>query len=436
MNSQTLFLVALVSLQGCAALLLVIRLLPGRTRRPPIEPLPGAQHAGRVTVVVTSLDEVHRIGPCLDGLRAQGPAMLEALIVDSRSTDGTWDLIQAAAALDARIRPMHDDPLPPEWVGKVWALEHGLRHARGEWVLGIDADTTPQPGLVAAAVNAAEAMGYDAVSFAPRFTEMTVAEQWLQPAMLVTLVYRFGAAGERAPAPDRVMANGQCFLARRSTLIANGGYSSARRSWCDDVTLARHMARNGARVGFLDGSMIISVRAYSGIGQMWREWGRSIDLKDGTTPFTQFLDVCFVLLTQFVPLPAVVLAGLVQYTTGWPYADPIIAALIGLMVLPRTYTLMRHALRVLMEVAPPGCDVAAAEARLASLPGVTSVHDLHIWTVTDGIESASAHIVVADGADWHGVLDHAREVLAQEYGVTHATIQVEPHDHDEQPAAV
>jgi len=302
---------ALMVLQGSAALLLVLRLLPGRTRRPPIEPLPGTQHAGKVTVVVTSLDEVHRIGPCLDGLRQQGPAMLEALIVDSRSTDGTWDLIQAAATLDPRIVPMHDDPLPPEWVGKVWALEHGLRHARGEWVLGIDADTTPQPGLVAAAVDAAEAMGYDAVSFAPRFNEMTVAEQWLQPAMLVTLVYRFGAAGEKAPAPDRVMANGQCFLARRSTLLANGGYSSARRSWCDDVTLARHMARNGARVGFLDGAKIIGVRAYSGIGQMWREWGRSIDLKDGTTPFTQFLDVCFVLLTQFVPLPALLLAFLV-----------------------------------------------------------------------------------------------------------------------------
>jgi len=67
------------------------------------------------------------------------------------------------------------------------------------------------------------------------------------------------------------------------------------------------MARNGARVGFLDGAKIISVRAYSGIGQMWREWGRSIDLKDGTTPFTQFLDVCFVLLVQFVPLPALLL---------------------------------------------------------------------------------------------------------------------------------
>ncbi len=314
---------ALVAVQGLATLLLVVRLLPGRTRRPPIAPLLGDAHAGRVTVVVTSLDEAHRIGPCLDGLRRQGPAMLEALIVDSRSTDGTWELIQSAATLDSRIVPMHDDPLPPEWVGKVWALEHGLRHAKGEWVLGIDADTTPQPGLVAAAVNAAESLGYDAVSFAPRFNEMTVAEQWLQPAMLVTLVYRFGAAGERAPSPDRVMANGQCFLAKRSTLLANGGYSSARRSWCDDVTLARHMARNGAKVGFLDGARIIGVRAYSGIGQMWREWGRSIDLKDGTTSWTQFWDVCFVLLTQFVPLPAVLVAlatGIPDWRVGGPAA--------------------------------------------------------------------------------------------------------------------
>jgi dolichol-phosphate mannosyltransferase len=272
-------LAALILVQGCAAALLVVRLLPGRTRRPPIAPIVGDDHAGKVTVVVTCLDEAHRIGPCLTGLRRQGPAMLEALIVDSRSTDGTWALIEDAARLDSRIVPMHDEPLPPEWVGKVWALEHGLRHAKGDWVLGIDADTTPQPGLVAAAVNAAEQFGYDAVSFAPRFNEMSVAEQWLQPAMLTTLVYRFGAAGEKSPAPDRVMANGQCFLARRSVLLANGGYSSARRSWCDDVTLARHMARNGARVGFLDGAQIIGVRAYSGIGQMWREWGRSIDLK-------------------------------------------------------------------------------------------------------------------------------------------------------------
>jgi dolichol-phosphate mannosyltransferase len=315
-TNESVGLGILVLVQGCAALLLIARLYPGRHRRPPVAPVLGDAHAGRVTVVVTSLDEVHRIGPCLDGLRTQGAAMAEALIVDSRSTDGTWELIQNAAALDSRITPMHDDPLPAEWVGKVWALEHGLRHATSEWVLGIDADTTPQPGMVAAAVAAADELGYDAVSFAPRFNAMTVAEQWLQPAMLTTLVYRFGAAGEQAPHPDRVMANGQCFLAKRSVLLANGGYSSARRSWCDDVTLARHMARNGARVGFLDGTNIIGVRAYSGIAQMWREWGRSIDLKDGTTPLQQLADVCFVLLAQGIPLPAVLLA-LVAHIPDW-----------------------------------------------------------------------------------------------------------------------
>jgi dolichol-phosphate mannosyltransferase len=334
-----------VALQVGATLLLLLRLLPGRHRRPPVEPILGDAQAARVTVVVTCLDEAHRIGPCLAGLRQQGAAMREALIIDSRSTDGTWEMVQEAARLDPRIVPMHDDPLPPEWVGKVWALEHGLRHATGDWVLGIDADTTPQPGLVAAVVTAAEEAGYDAVSFSPQFNEMSVAEQWLQPAMLTTLVYRFGAAGERAPAPDRVMANGQCFLAKRSTLLAHGGYTIARRSWCDDVTLARHLARNGARVGFLDGSRIIGVRAYSGIGQMWREWGRSIDLKDGATALMQFGDVCFVLLTQFVPLIAL-LSALLFRIPDWR-SDGIAAGWVAINALLVT-------IRVLLQIGLQG----------------------------------------------------------------------------------
>lgn len=150
--------------------------------------------------------------------------------------------------------------------------------------------------------------------------------------------------------------------------------------------------------------------------------------KDSLNVRGAFLEV----LVDMLGSLGVIVAGLIQVTTGWRYADPLIAALIGLLVLPRTARLMRQALRILLEAAPPGVDVAAAQERLVGLPGVTAVHDLHIWTVTDGIESASAHVVIAEGADWHAVLDRAREVLAEEYGVTHATIQVEPHDHDEQ----
>lgn len=301
---------ALAVLQGGALLLLMARLAPGRTRRPPVPPLPEGVHDATVTVLVPSYNEARRIAPCLAGLEAQGAPLREVIVIDSRSTDDTPALVAAAAARDARFRLVNDPPLPPGWVGKVWALQHGLGFATSEWVLGIDADTEPKPGMVAAVVEAARRHHYDVVSFAPRFDGMTAAEQWLQPSMLLTLVYRFGAAGARDPAPERVMANGQCFLARREVLLAHGGYEAARRSWADDVTLARHLAARGARAGFLDGSRLYDVRAYDSLGHMWREWGRSFDLSDATTRGKQWFDVGFILLAQGLPLPVLAAFGL------------------------------------------------------------------------------------------------------------------------------
>jgi dolichol-phosphate mannosyltransferase len=269
-----------------------------------------------VTVMVATLNEASRIGPCLEGLMAQSAPVTQILVVDSRSTDGTRELVQAAAARDPRVQLITDDPLPPGWVGKVWALETGLRHATGEWVLGIDADTEPKPGMLPAIVDAAEALRYDVVSFGPRFAGQTDAERFVQPAMLLTLVYRCGAAGAKDPPPDRVMANGQCFLAKRAVLEANGGYAPARASWCDDVTLARHIAARGGRVGFLDGSRVIDVRAYTSLGEMWREWGRSFDLKDATPVWRRWFDVALVWGTQALPLPVLLVLAI---TGGAPW---------------------------------------------------------------------------------------------------------------------
>jgi dolichol-phosphate mannosyltransferase len=292
----------LAALQGAALLVLLVRLLPGRRRRPPVPPCPDATSAdGDVTVVVAALDEAHRIQPCLDGLLAQGSVVREILVVDSGSTDGTADLVRAAAARDPRVTLLRDPPLPDGWVGKVWALQHGLAHARGEWVLGIDADTMPRPGCVGGALAAARELRYDAVSFAPRFRIASAPERWLQPALLVTLVYRFGATGTDVD-PDRMMANGQCFLARRDVLESHGGYAAARASFADDVTLARELARAGRRVGFLDGSRLYDVRSYTSAREAWREWGRSLDLKDATTRARQWGDVIFLLLAQGMPL--------------------------------------------------------------------------------------------------------------------------------------
>ncbi|MEO7963955.1 MAG: glycosyltransferase family 2 protein [Gemmatimonadaceae bacterium] len=290
--------------QSIALIVLIFRLLPGRRRRPPIAPIPGGYGVASetVSVIVTSLNEARRITPCLEGLHAQGKPLVEVIVVDSRSCDGTREIVEQMVTRDDRFRLVTDPPLPPDWIGKVWALQHGLHEARGEWILGVDADTEPQPGMVAGALRAAVEEGYDIVSFSPCFAGQTASEQWLQPAMLLTLVYRFGAAGRKAPPADRVMANGQCFLARRDILLRHGGYEVARRSFCDDVTLARHYAGLGAKVGFLDGSRLFFVRAYDSIGQMWREWGRSLDLQDAASPVRQWADVIFLFLVQALPL--------------------------------------------------------------------------------------------------------------------------------------
>jgi dolichol-phosphate mannosyltransferase len=147
---------------------------------------------------------------------------------------------------------------------------------------------------------------------------MSAAERWLQPALLVTLVYRFGAAGTDAD-PERVMANGQCFLATRQALLEAGGYGSARASFCDDVTLARHLARAGRRVGFLDGSRLYDVRSYASARETWREWGRSLDLKDASSVARQWGDVLFLAVTQGTPL-LVLLAALLLVTVRGPGA--------------------------------------------------------------------------------------------------------------------
>lgn len=328
---------ALALLQCCLALVLLRRLSGGRTRRPAEVPLPGGlppaslgtgtrtgtrtgggeDDATGLTIVVATLNEAHRIAPCLRGLLAQGAPVREIFVVDSGSSDGTREMVQEAAALDPRIRLLTDPPLPSGWIGKAWALQYGTQQATQPWVLGMDADTEANPGCAAAVLAAALREGFDVVSFAPRFDGQSLAERWLQPALLVTLIYRSGAVGDPRVKPDRVIANGQCFLARRETILAHGGYEPVRDSFAEDVSLVRHLAKRGASVGFLDGSRLYRVRSYSGVAQMWREWGRSLDLKDATTKPQQALDTLFVVLAQGLWLPA-----LVALWYAWPSLEP------------------------------------------------------------------------------------------------------------------
>jgi cobalt-zinc-cadmium efflux system protein len=138
-----------------------------------------------------------------------------------------------------------------------------------------------------------------------------------------------------------------------------------------------------------------------------------------------YLDV----VADSVASVGVIAAAAVIAVTGWEPIDAIVAVAIGMWIVPRAWRLAASALRILLQAAPADFDVVRLETDLAALPGVVDVHDLHVWTLTSDMDVASAHLMVAEGTDPHGVLDQARDVLREEYDIAHATLQVEPDDH-------
>lgn len=121
----------------------------------------------------------------------------------------------------------------------------------------------------------------------------------------------------------------------------------------------------------------------------------------------------------------VLIAGIVTVTTGWPYADVVVAVLVALWVLPRAISLARAALRILSETSPSHIDVEELRAALGAVEGVTEVHDLHVWTLVPGKDMVTAHLTSKRTSAL--VLDDARAVLTA-HGLNHATVQVEPPD--------
>ena len=122
---------------------------------------------------------------------------------------------------------------------------------------------------------------------------------------------------------------------------------------------------------------------------------------------------------------AVIAAAVIILMTGWTIADALASAAIGLMILPRTYALLKQAVNVLLEGVPAHLDLAEIEEALRETAGVKRVHDLHVWTLTSGREAMSAHVEVERGTPPARVLDDLHLILHTRFGIDHTTIQIE-----------
>jgi cobalt-zinc-cadmium efflux system protein len=117
-------------------------------------------------------------------------------------------------------------------------------------------------------------------------------------------------------------------------------------------------------------------------------------------------------------------AGAIVLLTGWTLADPLISCAIALLILAGAWRLVRESADILLEATPGHIPLAAVHEQLAGLPGVSSVHDLHVWTLTSGVIAMSGHLVVREPAEHQRVLEAAQARL-QALGIHHVTVQME-----------
>jgi len=122
---------------------------------------------------------------------------------------------------------------------------------------------------------------------------------------------------------------------------------------------------------------------------------------------------------------ATLIAAGVVLATGWTGADPIASAAISLLIVPRTWALLRQAVNVLLEGTPPHLELAEIESAMCAIPGVRRIHDLHVWTLTSGREAMSAHVVVADVRESERLLEALHALLHARFGIDHTTVQLE-----------
>jgi cobalt-zinc-cadmium efflux system protein len=148
-------------------------------------------------------------------------------------------------------------------------------------------------------------------------------------------------------------------------------------------------------------------------------------LRAGSKESLNMKGAYFEVLSDMLTSVGVIVAGIVMLTTGWYYADPIISAGIGLFIFPRTWSLLKDAVGVLLEGTPSDVNIATLRERLSKLEGIAEIHDLHVWSLTSGVNALSVHAVLAKGSEHDEVLARLHQCCTTEFKIAHVTAQTE-----------
>jgi glycosyltransferase involved in cell wall biosynthesis len=228
-----------------------------------------------ISVIVPVRNEESTIARAVRSLADQ-PEVLEILVVNDQSTDGTLALLQRLALSEPKLRLVESGPLAPGWVGKNQAAWRGAQQARGRWLLFTDADVTHLRGSAGKALAVAEAGALTMLSFSPRQEMHTGWERALIPFVFCRLSRLYPYAAVNHPQSPAAAANGQYLLVRSDAYRAIGGHAAVSGEVLEDVALARRAKEAGVPLGFLPGDQIASARMYASFTAMWEGWTKNL----------------------------------------------------------------------------------------------------------------------------------------------------------------
>ncbi len=262
-GEEYMLLLALIGL-SILILALIVRDIRSARRVPHVVPLPNEQQLpATVSVIVPARNEARNIGRCLAGLAAQPLPGVQVIVLDDNSADATGEIARSFAERVPGLRVLAGEPLPPGWAGKCWACWRAAEHSTGEWLLFLDADTAPQPGIITALLKYAVAHHCDMVTALPYIELGSFWERVLMPpfAGLIQAVIPLDKVND--PQSPHAMANGQCILMRRDVYFAVDGHRAVRDSVLEDVRLAQTIKGAGYRIAVVAGPDLLHVRMYT-----------------------------------------------------------------------------------------------------------------------------------------------------------------------------
>ena len=239
-------------------------------------PRVGSSHL-TFSLLVPCRNEEDNVFDLVESLAALDHPRYEVIFINDNSTDNTCELLVEATKSHPGMSVIDADPLPQGWLGKPWALSQGVKQAKNDFLVTVDADVRLSRDALSKIDAVLTRTQADFLSPYPAQIALTLSERLIQPLLqwtwMTTVPLRLAMKSSR---PSLAVANGQFFFIKKSALVASGSFDSIRSSVLDDIDLARVLVRNGFRGGVCDGSSIASTRMYSNFREICSGYGKSL----------------------------------------------------------------------------------------------------------------------------------------------------------------